>query len=163
MSWKTMAIVTVGVAALAAAACGGAGGERAAAPAAEAPEVTAHGGAAVAWERSWDAALERARREDKPVLVDFYADWCVWCRTLDTTTFRDEEVRAFLGREVIPVKLNVDAEGASLARRWGVDGLPTILLLNPDGRELGRIPGYLPADRFLREVRRLTGSGGRRS
>jgi len=112
------------------------------------------------WETGWEKALDRAKKEKKVVLVDFYADWCVWCRRLDATTYKDPDVVRFIGTNLIPVKLDVEArEGRRLAERYGVDGLPTILIVGANGSELGRIPGYMPASRFLETVQRYVGPG----
>ena len=118
------------------------------------PAVSAHGSAEISWETSWDRAMERAKKENKPVIVDFYADWCVWCKTLDSTTYKDSRVVQLLASKVIPLKIDVDHGGRTLARQYRVSGLPTILIIGPDGRERGRIPGYLSASNFLEEVRK---------
>jgi len=121
--------------------------------------IASHGTANVSWQRTWDGAFKRAREEKKAVVVDFYADWCVWCRRLDSTTYRDPKVVDFLSRRVIPLKLNVDAgEGRKLAGKYHVDGLPTILVLSAEGKEIGRIPGYMPAAQFLGRVQQITAS-----
>jgi len=112
------------------------------------------------WETGWERALGRAKKEHKVVLVDFYADWCVWCRRLDATTYKDPDVVRFIGSNLVAVKLDVEArEGKKLAERYGVDGLPTILIVGANGSELGRIPGYMPAGRFLETVQRYVGQG----
>ncbi len=111
--------------------------------------VAAHGAVKVTWGENLPAALDRARSEGKPVLVNFYADWCVWCQRLESTTFRDAEVANLLQERVVPVSLDVDNEGRELSSRYRVDGLPTILLLDADGREIGRLPGYMPPTGFL--------------
>ncbi len=153
MIW--MVTATVG---LALPACSGGGGKVSASQeSSREPVVSAHAGEAISWESAWDAAMERAKKEKKPVLVDFYADWCVWCKTLDSTTYKDPAVAKLLAEKMVPLKVDVDHGGRELARRWGVSGLPTILVLSPDGKELGRIPGYLPAKDFISEVQKFAG------
>ncbi len=114
--------------------------------------VANHATVEVSWESDMPAALERARTEGKPVLVNFYADWCVWCKRLESTTLRDAKVASVLQNRVVPLSLNVDGDGKELSNKYQVDGLPTIIVLDADGRELGRIPGYMPPDSFLERV-----------
>lgn len=128
--------------------CGG--GEKPA-PAVEA-SVTHHESVTVDWEDDLPAALARARSEGKPVLVNFYADWCVWCKRLESTTLRDAQVATMLRDKVVPLSLDVEGSGRELSNEFRVDGLPTILMLDPDGHEIGRIPGYTPPSGFLQRV-----------
>jgi len=114
--------------------------------------VTNHESVSVDWGKDLPAALERARSEGKPVLVNFYADWCVWCKRLEATTLRDSQVADLLSDRVVPVSLDVDGDGKELSNQYRVDGLPTILVLDTDGREIGRIPGYMPPSGFLERV-----------
>jgi len=114
--------------------------------------VSNHATVEIAWESDMPAALERARDEGKPVLVNFYADWCVWCKRLESTTLRDAKVASVLQNKVVPLSLNVDGDGKELSNEYRVDGLPTIIVLDAGGRELGRIPGYMPPDSFLKRV-----------
>ena len=100
------------------------------------------------------ADLERELRaaEGRPVLVDFYADWCVTCRELEAFTFPDPEVRARLARFVLlraDVTAN-DADDRALLAHLGLFGPPAILLYAADGEELRglRTVSYLPPGRF---------------
>ena len=123
-------------------------------PAPQAPVdmVTDHRTISVTWEKDLPSALERAQHEGKPVLVNFYADWCVWCKRLESTTLRDAKVASILQERVVPVSLDVDGSGRELSNEFRVDGLPTIIMLDADGHEIGRIPGYMPPDTFLERV-----------
>ncbi len=114
--------------------------------------MTNHESVSVEWGEDLPSALEKARGEGKPVLVNFYADWCVWCKRLEATTLRDAQVADLLSDRVVPVSLNVDGNGKELSDQYRVDGLPTILVLDTDGREIGRIPGYMPPSSFLERV-----------
>ncbi len=116
------------------------------------------GTAAVAWEHDLPAALARAGSEKKLVMVDFYTDWCRWCRVLDDTTFADGGVQRAL-QGVVSVRLNAEKDGRDVAERFNVDGYPTLLFLNASGAEVGRIPGYLAPEPFLAELNNIIKKG----
>jgi thiol:disulfide interchange protein len=128
-------------------------------PAAVVEPISTHATVKVEWERDLPSALERARNEDKPVLITFYADWCVWCKRFESTTLRDAQVASMLSDRVVPLSLNVDGAGKELSYEYRVDGLPTILVLDAGGRELGRIPGYMPPQSFLARIDELLQQG----
>jgi thiol:disulfide interchange protein DsbD len=107
-----------------------------------------------------DAALASAASEGKPVMIDFYADWCLPCKELDKKTFTDARVAAAVDGWVL-LKADLTKDGApgvaELRKRWNVKGVPTLLFLGPDGTERSeRVLGYEPPDQFLRH---LTASG----
>jgi len=147
---KTTA-VSVLLVAVACAACG-AGPESATAEPPIVAAVSAHETTKLDWERSWDNAFSRARAEDKPVLVSFEAEWCVWCKKLDSTTYRDSRVASLITDSLVPLVLDVDGAGSALSETHRVDSLPTVLVLSPTGEERGRINGYLPPGKFYDAV-----------
>jgi thioredoxin-related protein len=113
----------------------------------------------VSW-RSWDRGLEEARGSGRPVLVDVYTDWCGWCRRMEADVYSRPEVRDYLSRKFVTVKLDAEApdparyEGRaftsrSLAARFGVSGYPTTIFLRPAGDQPVAVPGYVDAERFL--------------
>lgn len=101
------------------------------------------------WEKSWESAFTRAKSEGKPVLVSFEAEWCVWCKKLDSTTYRDSAVMSLIAESLVPLTLDVDKAGSELSDEHGVESLPTVLVFSPDGQEQGRINGYLPPGQFI--------------
>jgi thiol:disulfide interchange protein len=102
----------------------------------------------------YDEALEKARAEKKPVMIDFYADWCGPCKMLESATFRDATVRQFLRDKTIAIRVNADYH-AALKQLHNVTNLPCLIFLNGEGQEVGRITGYQPPIRFLANVQEI--------
>lgn len=97
----------------------------------------------------WNAeAFARAKKEKKVVLVDCAAEWCHWCHVMDETTYADPEVGAWLRKNAIAVRVDIDAR-PDLADRYLEWGWPATVLLTGDGEELGKFRGYLPPERML--------------
>jgi thioredoxin-related protein len=119
-----------------------------ASPAALAEEAKPAAGR-LSWEDSMDAALARAKKENKYVLLDFYTDWCGWCKRLDRDVFAKDEFKSAAG-QVIGVKINAEKsqENRALARSFGVSSYPRLFVLDKEGRTLERIKGYLALKEF---------------
>jgi thiol:disulfide interchange protein len=88
------------------------------------------------WTSSLAAGLERAEREQKPVLIDFWATWCKNCLTMDKTTLKEPAVASALS-DYVKIKFQAedpDVEPAkSLMKRFNAIGLPTYVVLRPAG------------------------------
>lgn len=106
------------------------------------------------WERDLRASLQKAKAENKWVLVDVYTSWCGWCRKLDSDTYSDPATIHFLNKSYICVKVDADDRnlGQYIKQTFGVKGYPTILILNPSGSEKGRITGYRGPNDFTNAV-----------
>jgi thiol:disulfide interchange protein DsbD len=108
-----------------------------------------------------DARVAQAAAAGKPVLLDFYADWCVSCKEMERMTFVDPRVRSRLS-EIVLLQADVTANNAddkALLRRFGLFGPPGIILFGPDGRERPvRVIGYQSANRFLESLERAFGT-----
>lgn len=122
-----------------------------------APQVASGSASEVRFERvrsvgELDARVAQAAAAGKPVLLDFYADWCVSCKEMERFTFNDERVRARLS-DVVMLQADVtrnNADDKALLKRFGLFGPPGIILYGPDGRERPvRAIGYQPPARFL--------------
>jgi thiol:disulfide interchange protein DsbD len=108
-------------------------------------------------------ALARAKREHKPVVLDFYAEWCVPCKRMLTETFAHSKVAPLL-EACIVVKIDTDRY-PELAKKFGVEGLPDIRFLADDGSERKRLLDYQDAASFakaLAELLSTSGNNGRR-
>jgi thioredoxin:protein disulfide reductase len=95
-------------------------------------------GAGLAFEPYSDAALADAAAAGKPVVIDFYADWCLPCKELEKFTFTDPGVKQALeGWVLLKADLTKTAspEVAALRTKWNIQGVPTIVFLGPDGKE----------------------------
>ena len=105
-------------------------------------------GSPIAWMTFSDDALTRAVAAGRPVLIDFEAAWCLPCREMERTTFRDPAVvraaAAFAAFKVDVTESDDRAEG--LMTRFKVPGVPTYVLLGPDGRERQRFVGFVKAE-----------------
>lgn len=101
-----------------------------------------------------EAAQAEARERNAVIMIEFYTDWCNWCRRLESDTFSNAEVQQEL-RAFVAIQLNAEKGGADLAKRFGVDTYPTMVFLDSSGYETDRILGYLPPDRFLRRVKKV--------
>jgi thiol:disulfide interchange protein DsbD len=84
---------------------------------------------AVRWEKSWDVARERVVRENKPLLVDVWADWCASCREMDVALWSRSDVADLVNEEFVALKLDFSEESEEskeLVKVWNLGGLPAV-------------------------------------
>jgi thioredoxin-like negative regulator of GroEL len=98
----------------------------------------------VRWEHRLEDALKKAKASGKPVMIDFWAEWCGWCHRLDQTTYVDPDVVKLITTEFVPVKIDTEAgqRSAEIASKYNVQSLPTIAFISPSGRPIDRINGF---------------------
>jgi thiol:disulfide interchange protein DsbD len=106
-----------------------------------------------------EAALARARAEHKPVMIDFFAEWCAACKELDRETYVGPSVVAEAERFV---RIKVDGTNSTdpvdaLYQRFGVNGLPTVAFVSSDGKVLDdpRVTGFLGPEKFTETLRQV--------
>lgn len=87
------------------------------------------------WQNFSEEALQKAVQDQKPVLIDFWADWCAACHELEQFTFTDPQVRA-LSSEFVLLKFDATHNSEELRRlkaKYKIQGLPTVIFYNPQG------------------------------
>jgi thiol-disulfide isomerase/thioredoxin len=108
---------------------------------------------AIRWEHRFDEAVKKARSANKPLMVDFWADWCNWCHRLDQTTYVDPLV-VKLAEEFVAVKVDTERgrKNQEIALRYNVSTLPTIAFISPGGRQILRLDGFQGPGQFPRTM-----------
>ncbi len=97
-------------------------------------------------------ALDNAHLQGRPVMLDFYADWCISCKEMEKKTFANPAVQNTL-RDVVLLQADVtanDAQDQALLKKFGIFGPPSIMFFDPSGQELSqyRLVGFLEPERF---------------
>jgi thiol:disulfide interchange protein DsbD len=119
---------------------------------------TAPVAASMPWQRvaSLGELSERLKAPGKPVMLDFYADWCVSCKEMESFTFSDPKVRAHLdGLLLLQVDVTANNEAdRALLKRFSLFGPPGIVFFDAQGREIRglRVIGYQNPERFLKTL-----------
>jgi thiol:disulfide interchange protein DsbD len=105
-----------------------------------------------------EQALIQANAENRPVMLDFYADWCVSCKEMEKYTFSDPGVQTtWANYNTVLLKADVtanDAADQTLMRHFGIFGPPAYMFFGPDGKERQgyRVVGFMPADEFRQHL-----------
>ena len=96
---------------------------------------------AVSWQSDLQQALRLAERTGRPVLARVTAPWCGHCERMKRDTFTDHRIIRDITSGFIPVSIDAE-EQAELVERLGISTLPTMLVISPDRRVIGRTSGY---------------------
>jgi len=114
----------------------------------------------ITWIPFSEESLAQAVESGRPILIDFQAAWCLPCREMERTTFRDPAVvHAMSGFANLKADVTAqDDRAEALMGHWDVPGVPTYVLLGPDGRERRRFIGFVPVDKMLDGLREAAGA-----
>ena len=116
-------------------------------------------GNAVHWIPYDEGRIRQAALDKKPIFIDFYADWCIPCKELDKLVFSAPDV-VELSEGLVMLKADLTSSGSplvrELTRKFKIKGVPTLVFLDAQGRELPRLRevGFLDKDKFLERMRR---------
>lgn len=117
------------------------------------PEIGGGTTAGSAWRTDLDQALIDAKQQNRPILIDFGAEWCAACKELEHKTFSNDEIKTILADYML---IRIDCTDSKSQRvrdiqeRFDVKGLPTVIYLSPAGEEVARFVSFLPPAQFKR-------------
>jgi len=97
----------------------------------------------------YDEGMVRSKADGKKTFLNFFAEWCAYCRKMEVETFKDRSVVEYLNRNFIAIQVDSDKEG-KLAAIYDVRGLPTSWFIEQTGERISSLPGYVPADMLLK-------------
>jgi thioredoxin-related protein len=120
-----------------------------------------------AWETDYKKAQDQAKAGNKLVLMDFTgSDWCGWCIKLDREVFSKSEFKDYANKNLVLLEIDfprakaqsdsVKKQNEQLASQFGIQGFPTIIVLNGQGKKVGEL-GYMEggAPAFIAELEKL--------
>ena len=85
---------------------------------------------------TFSEALVAGEKSNKPIVVKFHADWCQTCKKMDRETYTDKNVTKAL-KNFISIVIDIETkDGLALAQEFGVQGVPTIAVFNPQGKNV---------------------------
>lgn len=105
------------------------------------------------WLENFDTALATAKKEKKLVLANFTgSDWCPWCKVLANEVFSKQEFKDYAKTNLVLVEIDfpknksqsdeTKKNNRALLEKYKVDGFPTLIIFNAEGKELDRFVGY---------------------
>lgn len=107
--------------------------------------------------RRFDAGMSEAVKSQKVVLLQVYADWCHECHHIEMDILNDSTLSRLVKDKFVPVRINLQSQQnikyqgetmseEQLTRRLRIPGPPVMLVLDPNGKQIGRLVGYRPPD-----------------
>ena len=100
----------------------------------------------------YNEGMELGKNQNRKVFINFYADWCGYCKEMDRKTFQDRAVIAYLNEHFVPVRVDTERDQKASAA-YGVRGLPASWFISEDGEPIASRPGYIPPDMLLALLR----------
>lgn len=109
----------------------------------------------VNWQRHYEQAMTRAGNADRAVLIEFTADWCPPCQKMNAQVYSQQRVADAIESRFVPIQVDLSDSAAgpmAIAEKWGVSGYPTLIAVDAEGNEIGRLMGFVPAEYLLRWI-----------
>lgn len=108
---------------------------------------------------SYNEGIKKATLEKKPVVIDFYTDWCTYCKKMEAETYSEKKVYNYLNEKFVTIKVNAESKNKikfdgkemteqELAMGFGVNSYPTVFFMESEKNTIGTAPGYIEAPQF---------------
>ncbi|HIK02804.1 TPA: thioredoxin domain-containing protein [archaeon] len=104
------------------------------------------GGTKINWLEWNNESFSRAKKEDRPILLDISAVWCYWCHRMEQDTYSDDEVAKIIHEKYVPIKVDNDKR-PDVNARYNMGGWPTTAILTPDGETIAGAT-YIPPEQM---------------
>jgi uncharacterized protein YyaL (SSP411 family) len=124
-------------------------------PGLAAPQLTSAGHGGIQWEPWSDAAFERARKENRLVVLDLEAVWCHWCHVMDEKTYSNPAVIKLMNQHCVALKVDQDSR-PDLSNRYEDYGWPATIIFNGKGAELAKRAGYIAPEEMVALLEKLS-------
>jgi thiol:disulfide interchange protein DsbD len=103
-----------------------------------------------------ESALTQVRDDNQWLILDFYTDYCPACKAMESNTWRDDNVGDWMRENARRLPIDLGAvDQQHLAKEFGIRGVPTTVMLDPGGKEMDRVVGFLPPHDFLSRLEGL--------
>jgi thioredoxin-related protein/YHS domain-containing protein len=107
--------------------------------------------AEIPWSTNIEDSLHRAATNGQPVLMEFTADWCVFCKKMEKNTFPNPQVTQKISSNFVAVRVDAD-QNKDLVKDLGIKGLPAILIVSPDLKVIKRISGFQTPEALIKQL-----------
>jgi thioredoxin 1 len=110
---------------------------------------------------SYDEVLREAKKQNKSVLLDFYAAWCSPCQRLDRETFANKDFAQYANQNILVYKVDIESfDGMEIAEKFGVDVFPSMLLMDAKKRKIASYKGFYEANFLQKEIAKYSNRNG---
>jgi thioredoxin 1 len=107
-------------------------------------------------EAKWAEVLKRAKAENKVIFFDAYTTWCGPCKMMQKNIFTRADVAEVFNKNFVNVKVDMESgEGPGLAKKYPIEGYPTLFFISPKGKVVKKILGYQNAEQLLKVAKSL--------